>query len=594
MVSGSGFKVQRLQPMETARNINKYFRFRILLVGAIFCASFVAIATKAIHLQVYRSPWLTQKASDQYIHSLTTSDKRGIIYDRNLRAMAVSIDVTSIAAYPPRIKNAKQRAAELGDILNLTTAKIKRKLAANKPFVWIKRQTTAKEARAVEDLNIPGIDFVTEYNRFYPHTTLAAQALGFTGLDGAGLEGIEFYYNQHLKGTDRSFTVYKDALGKGFSAAPGQSANNRGHDLILTIDSNIQYITEKALQEAVDQYSALSALAIVMQPRTGAVLSIAHIPHINPNAYSNFDKSLWRNRAITDSFEPGSTMKIFSAAAALEHGGTTASSLFYCENGAYRIGKNVVHDIHKRGWLSLQQIIKFSSNIGAVKVGQKVGAKNLYHTLRNFGFGRKTGIDSPGETTGSLSNYASWSNMDTGAISFGHGVSVSAIQMVSAVSAIANDGILMKPYIVKQIVNQNGQTVKAFKPQKIRRAISARNAKIVRNIMKTVITEGGTGVNAALDGYSVGGKTGTSRKLDKNGQYSSNRHIASFIGFTPADDPEIVIMVVIDEPKGKYYASIVAAPVFRQIAQQALNYLNVPPDDSTTKFRVFLGSEAKG
>jgi cell division protein FtsI (penicillin-binding protein 3) len=184
--------------------------------------------------------------------------------------------------------------------------------------------------------------------------------------------------------------------------------------------------------------------------------------------------------------------------------------------------------------------------------------------------------------------------MDTGAISFGHGVSVSAIQMVSAVSAIANDGILMKPYIVQQIVNQNGQTVKAFKPQKIRRAISARNAKIVRNIMKTVITEGGTGVNAALDGYSVGGKTGTSRKLDKNGQYSSNRHIASFIGFTPADDPEIVIMVVIDEPKGKYYASIVAAPVFRQIAQQALNYLNVPPDDSTTKFRVFLGSEAKG
>ncbi|MGD9288631.1 MAG: penicillin-binding protein 2 [Desulfobacterales bacterium] len=573
---------------------NKYFKFRILLVGTIFCLAFIAIAAKAIHLQVYRSPWLSQKASDQYEHSRTTSDKRGIIYDRNQREMAVSIDVTSIAAYPPKVKNAKQRARELADILNLNVSEVQRKLAAKKPFVWIKRQTTAKETRSVKNLGIPWIDFVTEYNRFYPHTTLAAQALGFTGLDGAGLEGIEFYYNQHLEGTHRVFKVYKDALGKGFRATPAQSADSRGHDLILTIDSNIQYITEKALQEAVDRYSALSGLAIVMQPRTGAVLSIAHIPHINPNAYSNFDKSLWRNRAITDSFEPGSTMKIFSAAAALEHGKTTANSLFYCENGAYRIGKNVVHDIHKRGWLSLQQIIKYSSNIGAVKVGEKVGAKNLYRTLRNFGFGRKTGIDSPGETTGSLSNYASWSQMDTGAISFGHGVSASAIQMVTAVSAIANDGILMKPYIVQRIVSQKGHTVKNFEPQEIRRAISVRNAKIVRNIMKTVITEGGTGVNAALDGYSVGGKTGTSRKLDKDGQYSSSRHIASFIGFTPADNPEIVIMVVIDEPKGKYYASIVAAPVFKQIAQQTLNYLNIPPDESTTKFRVFLGSEAQG
>ena len=573
---------------------NKYFKFRILLVGAFFLIAFMVISAKVIHLQVYRSPWLSQKASDQYEQSSTTSGKRGIIYDRNLREMAVSINVTSIAAYPPRLEGTQFTAKVLADILNLDAAKIQHKLAANKPFVWIKRQTTAKETRAVRDLQIPGIDFVTEYNRFYPHTTLAAQALGFTGLDGAGLEGIEFYYNQLLKGAHKNFTVFKDALGNGFSAEPEQSANNRGHDLILTIDSNIQYITEKALQEAVDQYSALSALAIVMQPRTGAILAIAHCPHINPNAYADFDKSLWRNRAVTDSFEPGSTMKIFSAAAALEYGETTPSSIFYCENGAYRIGKNVVHDIHKHGWLSLQQIIKFSSNIGAVKVGEKVGAKNLYRTLRNFGFGRKTGIDSPGETTGSLSNYRSWSNIDTGAISFGHGVSVSAIQRVSAVSAIANDGILMKPYIVQQIVNQNDHPVKRFKPQEIRRAISARTAKIVKNIMKTVITEGGTGVNAALDGYSVGGKTGTSRKLDENGQYSVNSHTASFIGFTPADNPEIAVIVVIDEPKGKYYGGIVAAPVFKQIAQQTLNYLNVPPDDGTTKFRVFLGSEVQG
>lgn len=573
---------------------NKYFRYRILLVGGFFILSFAVIAAKAVHLQVYRSPWLSQKASDQYERSLTASGKRGIIYDRNHREMAVSIDVTSIAAYPPRLKDVGSTAEKLAKVLNLRAGKIHHKLSTKKPFVWIKRQTTAKEARAVKNLDLPGIDFVTEYSRFYPHTTLAAQALGFTGLDGAGLEGIEFYYNKYLKGEHSNFTVFKDALGNGFSAEDDQASDNSGHNLVLTIDSTIQYITEKALQEVVNRYSALSAMAIVMQARTGAILSIAHYPLINPNSYLEFDKSLWRNRAITDSFEPGSTMKIFSAAAALEYGEITPSSIFYCENGAYRIGKNIVHDIHKHGWLSLQQIVKYSSNIGAVKIGEKVGAKNLYKTLRQFGFGQKTGIDSPGETAGSLSDYSSWSKMDIGAISFGHGVSVSAVQMVAAVSAIANGGILMKPYIVQQIVGQNGYPVKIFKPQKVRRAVSARTAKTVKNIMKTVITEGGTGVNAALDGYSVGGKTGTSRKVDGNGQYSDSSHTASFIGFAPVDNPEISIMVVIDEPKGKYYGGIVAAPVFKEIAQQALSYLNVPPDGGTTKFRVSLDREGQG
>ena len=573
---------------------NKYFRYRILLVGGFFLLSFAVIAARAVHLQVYRSPWLSQKASDQYEKSLTTSGKRGLIYDRNGREMAVSIDVTSIAAYPSRLKDPGGAADKLAGILNLKADNIRHKLSSKKPFIWIKRQTTAKETMAVKNLDIPGIDFVTEYNRFYPHTTLAAQALGFTGVDGAGLEGIEFYYNRYLKGEAGNLTVFKDALGNGFSAEPERAADNSGHNLVLTIDSTIQYITEKALQEVVDQYSALSAMAIVMQPRTGAILSIAHYPLINPNSYLEFDKALWRNRAITDSFEPGSTMKIFSAAAALEYGELTPSSIFYCENGAYRIGRNVVHDIHKHGWLSLQQIVKYSSNIGAVKIGEKVGAKKLYKTLRQFGFGQKTGIDSPGETSGSLSDYASWSNIDIGAISFGHGVSVSAIQMVTAVSAVANDGVLMKPYIVQQIVDQKGHPVKIFKPQKVRKAISAQTAKIVKNIMKTVITEGGTGVNAALDGYTVGGKTGTSRKLDGEGQYSDSSHIASFIGFAPVDNPEITIMVVIDEPKGKYYGGTVAAPVFKEIAQQTLSYLNVHPAGGTKKFRVSLDSEGQG
>jgi len=346
--------------------------------------------------------------------------------------------------------------------------------------------------------------------------------------------------------------------------------------------------------EAVHQFSAASAMAIVMQPQTGAILALAHFPTINPNSYLTFDRPLWRNRAITDPFEPGSTMKIFSAAAALESGNIEYNDIFYCENGAYTIGKNVVHDIGKHGWLSLQQIIKFSSNIGAVKIGEKVGAKTLYQTLQNFGFGTRSGIDCPGETTGRLSHYSSWSEIDIGAISFGHGIAVSAVQLITAVSAIANDGILMKPYIVMEITDQNGQPVKRFEPQPVRRAISARTAGIVKKILKTVTTKGGTGINAALDRYSVCGKTGTARKLDDQGGYSNSKHVASFVGFTPADKPEIAVLVIIDEPQGNYYGGVVAAPVFKKIAQQTLNYLNIAPESDTIKFRVSRDHGASG
>ncbi|MGB5745819.1 MAG: penicillin-binding protein 2 [Desulfobacterales bacterium] len=574
--------------------MDKYIKFRILLVGIIFIAAFAVIAAKAVHLQVYRSTWLSQKASDQYEKSLTTPGQRGIIYDRNLSEMAVSINVTSIAAYPAQVENPGATAKALARVLNLDARSLQSKLASKKSFVWIKRQSTAKETTAVKDLETPGIEFVTEYNRFYPHTTLAAQVLGFSGIDGAGLEGIEFYYNQYLKGADINYKVFKDALGNGFSSGTGQSTDTSGHNLVLTIDNTIQYIAESALKEAVEENSALSGLALVMNPQTGAVLALAHYPFYNPNSYADFEKSIWRNRALTDTFEPGSTMKIFSAAAALEHGKISPNQIFFCENGAYRIGKNVVHDSHKHAWLSLQQIVKYSSNIGAVKIGQEVGAKKLHRTYSDFGFGQKTGIESPGEATGSLSPYSTWSKIDTGSISFGHGISASAIQLITAVSAIANGGNLMKPFLVREIVDPNGNLVNIFKPQKVRRAISARTATIVKNILKTVITTGGTGVNAALDGYTAGGKTGTARKLDENGQYDKTKHMASFVGFAPADNAEITVLVIIDEPQGEYYGGIVAAPVFRQIAQQTLNYLNVPPDDGTTKLRVSRDDGAKG
>lgn len=572
----------------------KYLKLRIIFIGFIFIMAFVVICARAVHVQVYSAKWLSQKATDQFERSFKIVGNRGTIYDRNHREMAVSIEVTSIAANPSHIKNTKATARALAKIFKIKAAKLERNLKSKKTFIWLKRQATPKEAEAVKKLEIPGIHFIAEYNRFYPNTGMAAQALGFTGLDGDGLEGIEFSYDRHLRGPDRDLTVFKDALGNSYSAEHTRTPLSSGNNVVLTIDQNIQFIAESALAETVKEFEANSGIVIVMAPKTGAVLAMAHYPPFNPNVYRGFNRTLWRNRAITDPFEPGSTMKIFSAAAAIESGNISPNTIFYCENGSYRIGRNVIHDVKEHGWLSLQQIVKYSSNIGAVKVSEKIGAKKLYMTFRKFGFGEKTGLDCPGETTGSLSHYSRWANIDTGAIAFGHGVSASAIQLITAVSAIANDGILMQPHIVQAVMDPNGKLLQRFKPRQVRRVVSRETARIVKNIMKTVITKGGTGVNAALEGYSAGGKTGTSRKIDESGKYSKKKHIASFTGFTPADNPEISVLIVIDEPKTKYHGGTVAAPAFKKIAQESLNYLNIAPDSNSNKFQVQLINEVSG
>ena len=573
---------------------DKYIKLRVFLVGFVFIVLFTVIGAKAFHLQVYRSPWLAQKASSQYEKFLKSSGNRGTVYDRNLREMAVTVDVASIAARPSEIKNLQSTSKALAKALNTDYRKIRQGLKSKSPFVWIKRQASPKETEAVSALELDGIEFVPERNRFYPNKTLASQALGFTGLDGYGLEGIEFAYDRYLRGSDNNFTVFKDALGKVFDEKQKNGGNTDGHNIILTIDGTIQYIAEDALSEGVKEYSARSGMAIVMEPQTGAILAMAQVPFFNPNAYTDFNKELWRNRAITDPFEPGSTMKIFSAAAAIESGNVKAHDIFYCENGTYKIGRNVVHDIKKHGWLSLQQIIKYSSNIGAVKISEKLGPERLYSMFRKFGFGDKTGIDSPGETAGSLSHYKNWTTVDTGSIAFGYGVSVSALQLIAAASAIANDGILMKPYLVQAITDQSGQPLKQFQPQPVRRVITKQTALTIKAIMKTVITSGGTGTNAALENYTVCGKTGTTRKLDESGTYSNTKHIASFVGFTPADKPQLAILVVIDEPQGKHYGGTVAAPVFRRIARETLNYLNITPESTMKSFATFRRVENRG
>jgi cell division protein FtsI (penicillin-binding protein 3) len=571
-----------------------YKSFRVALIGGGFALWLAVVCFRAGYLQLYRGEWLSNKAVGQVEEKVTVYGKRGTIYDAQHQAMAVSIETPSVAAYPAVMQNKPAAAAKLAKALGLRTRAVTRKLTSGRRFVWLKRQATPKEAEAVRTLHLKGVDFIPEHTRFYPSTTLASQVLGFTGIDGHGLEGLEFYYDRELNGGEHTFTVFKDALGRGFDADELTGLTRTGNNLILTLDGHIQYIAEQALADAVTTYEARSGMAIVMNPRTGALLALAHYPTFNPNTFRKYDRFTWRNRAITDPFEPGSTMKIFSAAAALESGVTTPNSIFFCENGTYTVGRHTVHDTKSYGWLSLQQIVKYSSNIGAVKMAEKIGGRTLFDTLQEFGFGGRTHIDCPGESPGSLSNYKRWSAIDTGAIAFGQGVSATGLQLITAAAAVANDGLMMKPHIVQAVTDPLGRPVRTMEPQPLSQVVSAATAQKVRRIMRTVITDGGTGVEADLDGYNVCGKTGTAQKIESNGQYARNKYVASFIGFAPTERPALVALVVVDEPKTTHYGGTVAAPAFKRIIKETLSYLNIAPADGLQKLRVSWDIKVSG
>jgi cell division protein FtsI (penicillin-binding protein 3) len=566
--------------------------FRAAFIGGLFMFWLVLVGARAGYLQIYRGAWLSQKAAGQYERELTLQGKRGTIYDARHQALAVSIETTSVAAYPALIEDKDKAAAALAAALNQKKNALRSKLTGGRSFVWLKRQATPKETAAVRKLNLKGIDFLTEHSRFYPNTQLAAQVLGFTGIDGHGLEGLEFYYNQDLKGGDHTLTIRKDALGRGFEAErwPHQAGNN----LVLTIDNHIQFMAEQALAEAVTIHKARSGIAILMNPQTGAILALAHYPHFNPNSYRRFDRAAWRNRAITDSFEPGSTMKIFNVAAALESGTSGLDTIYFCENGRFAIGPHVVNDTKPHGWLSLQQIVKYSSNIGAVKVMQKMGPQGLFDHLRGFGFGDRTRIDCPGEAAGSLAHYKQWTSVDAGAIAFGQGISVTALQLITAAAALANDGLMMQPYLVQAVTDPNGQPLRTFQPQAVRQVVSSDTARAVRRMMRSAIQPGGTGVEADLAGYEVGGKTGTAQKIGADGKYAKERFVSSFLGIVPTERPALVGLVVVDEPKANHYGGYVAAPAFRQIIKEAVSYLNIAPADGLQKLRVSREGGIKG
>ena len=522
--------------------------FRLKFTGLVFALIFAAIGAKAVHIQVIQGAWLSEKAEDQYTQAVTAHFKRGGIWDANGSEMGTSIQVSSLAARPDSIQDPKKTARLLAKVLDTGARKIEKRISADTTFVWVKRQLGPKETAAVRDLALEGLEFIPEYCRFYPHKTLAAQVLGFSGIDGRGLEGIEYFYDNVLKGGKSKSIVVKDARGRAVAGDATPPVKSGGDNIVLTINRKIQYIVEKSLEEAVAESGAKSGMALVMAPSTGAVLAMANYPFFNPNVFRKADPLSWRNRCVTDLFEPGSTMKMFTAAAALDSGMSRSSTIFFCENGAWTIAGHTVRDTHAHGWLTLSNIVKYSSNIGAAKVSDLMGPQRFHAYLDAFGFGQKTGIDCPGEPQGRLIPHRNWSKMDKAAIAFGHGISVSAIQMAAAASAVANNGVLMKPYLVEKIVSQKGEIVRRTRPVAVRQVISEKTARSLRRILTGVIEPGGTGTKAALDGYTACGKTGTAKKTDETGAYTS-KYLSSFLGMAPADKPEIVVLVVIDEPQ---------------------------------------------
>jgi len=560
----------------------KWARVRIVMIGTVFGLLLLTVVGRAFYLQILQHENLVKRADKQHQHRVDLTPARGSILDCNGTTLAESIHMDSCYAEPRRIKDVDGTAGVLAPILGIPKNELVTKLSVNKSFIWIERCLAPDVATRVRNMRLPGIGFVAESKRFYPNMEIAAHVIGFTGRDPNGLDGIELKYDSTILGNTGYMITERDALGRNIGIMNTVIKDSSpGRSVVLTLDKTIQFIAEKELAKAVTESNAKGGMALVMESDTGRVLALANYPTFNPNAISRYSVAQLRNHVVTDSFEPGSTFKIFTIAAAIDSGTIKTGDMYNCENGTYRIADRTIHDDHPHSRLTVSEIMKYSSNIGSAKIGFKMGEEKLSTYLRNFGFGGRTGIDLPGESPGNLKRH--WYGIDLATISFGQGISLSTVQLVSALSAVANGGNLMKPYLVEQILDDSGTVVQKFEPQLVRRVISPETAQKITKMMETVTGDGGTGTKAALDGFRVAGKTGTAQKVDPvTHTYSPTKRIGSFVGFVPADKPKLTIAIIIDEPQGIKYGGVVAAPAFRSIAQNALAYLKIQPNMPTT------------
>jgi cell division protein FtsI (penicillin-binding protein 3) len=555
---------------------------RYVLLLLLLCG-FGVVLFRLVALQVWQAAELSAKAVRQHQKTVSLEGARGTIVDRHGKILAMNVEVPSVFGIPTTLDSPTKTARQLSPILQVRTDELERKLRQDKSFVWLARKLDPEQGRRLDRLSLDGIGVVMEGRRFYPKGPLLAHVLGFSGMDGEGLEGVEHRYESYLHGEKRMMVLQRDALGRTVFPKDLMERNpTSGHSLTLTIDEVIQYIAERELEDAVARAQAKAGTVIVLDPQTGAVLAMAVSPRFDPNVVSALNPDRWRNKALTDAYEPGSTMKALMAAAAIEERVVKPNTMVFGERGRMTVANTVIHDHERLGWISFAQVIQRSSNIGAAKTGMALGEQRLYRYLQAFGFGQRTEIDLPGEGIGLVKSPKSWGRRSVASISIGQEIGVTPIQMVSAIAALANGGILMKPYIVSEIRDAEGSILKQVPPQVRRRVVSLETARSVTKILEGVVTDG-TGTKAAIPRFRVAGKTGTAQKIDpRTGTYSDSQFVASFVGYVPADRPRLAMIVAIDEPQGEAWGGAVAAPVFSRVGEQVLSYLGVSSNESVT------------
>lgn len=568
--------------------------WKIATIGALVLLLLTVISVKALYLQVLSRDRAVDLAKKQHRKSYTLLPKRGRIYDINRKELAINVETQSIYANAKEIEDPEGFSRKLSKYLDLSQEAILGKINKKKSFVWIKRLAEPDTIAKLKSEDFADLGFIEEPKRVYPNGTLLGQVLGFTNIDSRGIEGIEFKYDELLTGKPGKISVKKDARGRKIMSTPYfLEPSISGYDLVLTVDSQIQHIVEKELKEGVENANADRGMALMMNTETGAIMAMASYPFFDPNSYKDFGSETRRNLPIWFSFEPGSTMKVFILASAMEENKVNPDTEFDCENGRRKFGPAIIRDVHPYGILTVSQILEKSSNICAAKIGETLGRDKLYDRLSSFGFGRQTGIDLSGESSGMMTKSSRWGPVELATISFGQGIAVTAIQIAAGLSAIANGGYLVKPYIVEQIISPTGKEVTKNKPEIVGNVISYDTSKNISEMMEKVV-ESGTGKKAAMSGYGVAGKTGTAQVPNPNtGGYYGNRYMSSFVGFGPTDDPKVTLVVIVENPKRGSYGGTVAAPIFKGIVEKVLFYLGIPPRAEFVGTRVMPDLQGK-
>lgn len=553
----------------------KTSRFAVVL--ALFLGLLVFFLIQLVSFRLFRSSFLKKLAAKQHTYYLELEPKRGSILDRNLRPIAVNVATFSLYAVPPRVKDISAVARKLNSLLGLDESFVRERLSRPKQFVWLARKLDWALMEKIKAADLDGLYFIKESRRSYPHANLASQLIGFAGLDNVGLDGLELKFDSYLKGTPGWTFVLRDARQHELVMSDSLQPPVDGYSLVLTIDEVIQYIAERELDKAVQKYHPEGAMVVVLDVKTGEILALVNRPGYDLNKPSGAPTDARRNRAITDYFEPGSVFKIVTASAALDEGKLSLDDKIFCENGEYRVANHTLHDVHPYGLLSFKEVIGQSSNIGTTKIAQKIGPSSVYKYAKNFGFGSVTGAGMSGEVTGVLKPVSAWSKTSIGAVPIGQEVCVTALQLAAAIATIANDGKYMKPYVLRAVIDKQGEVIKEFAPEEVRQVITPETARTMRDILAFVV-ESGTGKMAASKIYRFAGKTGTAQKVE-NGTYSHSKFVGSFIGFAPVENPEIAMAVILDNPHPYYYGGVVSAPVFKVVAEDVLKYRQMCRDN---------------